>query len=112
MTEHGEVLRGVTGTGAHLVIAKDDIHAPVEAVLHPPVLADCVIQVHGICRQTGNVEAMLERRLALDGALRGNDGKRLQVRPALWRMQAVDLVEGIAAAHLQPTVILLTTSSN
>jgi hypothetical protein len=44
MTEDGEVMRGVTGAGAHLVIAKDDIHAPVQAFLHPPVLADGMIQ--------------------------------------------------------------------
>ena len=48
MTEDGEVVGGVTGAGAHLVIAKDDIHAPVEAVLHPPVLADRMIQARGI----------------------------------------------------------------
>ena len=83
MTKHGEVVRGVTGAGPHLVIAKDDIHAPVQAVLHPPVLADRMIQTRGICRQTGNVETILKRRLAFDRALRGDNSKRLEVRPAL-----------------------------
>ncbi len=48
MTEDGEVMRGVTDAGAHLVIAKDDIHAPVQAVLHPPVLADGMIQSRSV----------------------------------------------------------------
>lgn len=107
MTKHSEVVRSMPGAGAHLVIAEDDIHAPVQAVLYPPVLTDRVIQARGIRRQTGNVETMLKRRLALDRELRDDHGKRLDVRPAFRSMQTVDLVEGVAAADLQTAVILL-----
>ena len=82
--------RDRSGAGAHLVIVKDDIHAPVETVLDPPVLADGMIQSRRVCRQTGNVETILKRRLVLDHALRDDNGKRLEVRPAFGSMPAVD----------------------
>jgi len=35
----GEVVGGMTGTGAHLIVGEDDIHAPMQAVLHGPMSA-------------------------------------------------------------------------
>jgi hypothetical protein len=32
--EDGKVVGGMTGTGAHLIVGEDDIHAPMQAVLH------------------------------------------------------------------------------
>ena len=29
----------ISGSGAHLIVAKNDIHAPMQTVLHAPVLA-------------------------------------------------------------------------
>ena len=46
--EHGEVMGGMSGTGAHLIVGEDNIHAPVQAVFDTPVIADCPQEAIGI----------------------------------------------------------------
>lgn len=76
-------------------------------VLHAPVLAHGSIQSACIGGQASDVEAILQAGLGRDGALRGNHHERTQLGPALGRIQTVDLLEGIAAAHFESAVALL-----
>lgn len=107
MAQDGEVVGGMIGTSAHLVIGKDDVHAPMEAGFNGPVLAHGVIELCGIWPQTGDVVAMFECRLAVQGALGSDHGEGLQVGPALRSMQTVELVEDITAALLQSAVVFI-----
>ena len=38
----------IAGPGAHLIVTKDDIHAPVQAILHAPVLAYQAAQLFSV----------------------------------------------------------------
>lgn len=68
MSHYREVMSGIPGPGAHLVITEGDVHALVQTILHPPVLAHRLIEPRRIGWQTADVETMLNRRLALDRA--------------------------------------------
>ena len=35
--QDGKIVSGVAGTGAHLIIGEDDIHAPMQAIFNCPV---------------------------------------------------------------------------
>ena len=97
---------GVIGSCAHRVVAEDDIHAPMEAVLDPPVLANGLIQARSMGGQAAEVEAMLKGGFAPDRPFGSNHGEGSRVRPALRSMQAIDLGEGKTTTHLHTTVIL------
>lgn len=60
----------ITSAGTGLDIGKDDIQAPVQAVLNRPLRAYRLRQALYIGRQTANVEASFKRHLAIDAALR------------------------------------------
>ena len=107
MSRHVEVMSGMAGARSHLIVAEGDIHAPVQAVLDAPMLAHGLVQARGIRRQTGDVEAVVDGRLALDRSLGGDHGKRAQASPALRSVQAFELFEGMAAPDFQAAVILL-----
>jgi hypothetical protein len=107
LTQDGEVLSGVIGTGAHLVIAKDHVHAPVQTVFDAPVLADGLIHSLRVGRQAADVETVLNGGFSLDRPLAGDHRERLQVWPALGRVQAVELVEDVAAPDFQPAMVFL-----
>lgn len=83
MAHDGEVVRGMVGAGTHTVIAEDDIHAPVKAVLNAQVLANRAVQACCIRGQAADVETKFKRGLALDRPFRGNHGKQSQIRSAL-----------------------------
>lgn len=105
--EGGEIMSGVAGTGAHLVIGKGDIHAPVELVFDGPVLTNGTSGALGIRGQTGNVETLLDAGLAFDGSLGLDDDEGLEIRPLRWVMQAIELVEDEATAMLDPAMVFL-----
>ena len=107
VTQDGEVLSGVIGTSAHLVIAKDHVHAPVQTVFDAPVLADGVI--HSLCvgSQAAEIEAVLNGGFSLACPLAGDHRERLQVWPALGGVQAVELVEDVAALDFQSAMVFL-----
>lgn len=105
--EDGEVMRGMLSPGAHLIIGKSDVHAPMQAILHRPVRANGGEQAGSVCRQTAEVEAAFARRLALDAALGFNHGERLEIRPLFGLGQAIALIERKATADFDPSVIFL-----
>jgi hypothetical protein len=75
MAQDREVMGGMAGTSAHLIIAKGNVHAPVQPVLHMPVLTHSATQTGRISGQAGNIEAMFKRGRTLDCSLRGNHRK-------------------------------------
>ena len=58
--ENGQVMGGVPGTGAHLVVGEGDIHAPVQSIFHGPMRPNCCKQSLGVGGQTADVEAPLD----------------------------------------------------
>ena len=62
--QDGKIVGCMASTGTHLIVGEGDIHAPVQLVLDAPVRADSVGQTSGIGRKAGNVEALLDARLA------------------------------------------------
>lgn len=107
LSQDGEVMGGVIGSQAHLVIVERHIHAPVQAILDAPMLEHSRIDPGGIRWQAGNVAALLGCGLVLDGALGNDDREGFQVGPAFGRMQAIYLIEGEAAPGFDAAVILL-----
>lgn len=107
LSQDGEVMGGVIGSQAHLVIVERHIHAPVQAILDAPMLAHSRIDPGGIRWQAGNVAALLGCGLVIDGALGNDDREGFQVGPAFGRMQAIYLIEGEAAPGFDAAVILL-----
>ena len=104
--EHGEVVRGMAAARAHLVVSEDDIHAPVQAVLDGPVRADRVGGALGLGAQARDVITLFDTGLASDGALGLDDNKRTEIRPLRGAMQALELIEAIAASVLESAMIL------
>jgi hypothetical protein len=73
--EDGEIMGGIVGAGAHLVVSEDDVHAPVEAILDVPVLSDGGGKTGRIRGKAGDVKAPFGSGLALDGAGRFDHGE-------------------------------------
>ena len=48
VAQDGEVMGGVLGTSTHLIIAEDDIHAPMQAVFDAPVQPDSAVHALGV----------------------------------------------------------------
>ena len=105
--EDGEVMCGMLGTGAHLIIGEGDVHAPMQAILDRPMGPNSREQPGRIGRQAAEVETPLNGGFALDAALGLDHGKGLEVVPLLGPGQTIDLVEGPAAADFDPPVIFL-----
>jgi hypothetical protein len=82
----------LTGTGAHLIVDEDDIHAPIQAVLHGPMSAYGAGDALGIRRQAADIEAPLKGRLAVDAAFRFDHRKGFQIGPLLGFGQAIQLL--------------------
>lgn len=57
--------------------------------------------------KAGHVEATFSGGFSLDRPLCGDDGECLEVRPALRGVQAVELVEDMAAADFEAAVVFL-----
>lgn len=83
MFKHSQVVGGMTGAGAHLVVGESDIHAPVQAVLDGPMGSNRREQSLGVSRQATDVKASLNRRFALKMAFGFNHRKGLQIGPLL-----------------------------
>lgn len=105
--EDGEVVSGMAGAGAHLVVGKGHIHAPVQTVLDRPMLADGTGGTLGIREQAADVVAVLKRALALDGPFGLDDHEGLELRPLRRVVQAIELIEHETTAVLNAAVILL-----
>ncbi len=67
--QNREIVCGMAGADAHLVIGEDDVQATVQAVLDAPVRPDCLRQASGVRRQATQVEAPIDACLAVDAAL-------------------------------------------
>jgi hypothetical protein len=103
-----EVVSGMIGTGPHLVVAKDHVHAPMQTVLDTPVQADALIQALSVRWQAAEIHAPFSRsRFSSDRPFGGDHCKRFQAWPALRGVQTVQLVEDVAATHFDPAMILL-----
>jgi len=68
--EHGKVVRGGFGTGAHLVVVEGHIHDPVQSVLDRPVRADRLTDAFGIGGQAADIQAQLMGCFVAHRALR------------------------------------------
>ena len=66
MAHDSEVVRGVIGARAHTVVAEDDVHAPMDAVLDAPVLANRAVQACCIRGQAADVETEFTRGFVLE----------------------------------------------
>lgn len=106
LLEDGQIVSGVAGSGAHLIVGKDDIHAPMETVLDRPVLTNHPGSAFSVRGQAAEVIAGFKRCFSLDRPFRLDDHKGHEVRPLRRVVQAVELIEDETAAMLDPTVIL------
>ena len=107
MFEYSQVVSGGFGTGAHLIVVKRYVHTPVQTVLDRPMRADRVADGLRIGGQTADVEASFAGSFIADGALGFEHGKATHPLPLLGLIEAFQLIEHVAAACLQPAVILL-----
>src|ERR1039457_613693 len=94
------------GPSAHLVVLKDNIHAPVEAVFHRPVHADRLAEPSRARPQAADIKAALDGVLVAYEPFTLDDRKRSQARPLLGVGKALQMAERIAAARLQSPVPL------
>ena len=82
---NGELMDGMAGTSAHLIVGEDDVHAPMETILDVPVLADGGGEAEGVrgkTGETGDVETSFDGGLAFDGAGGFDHGEGFQAGPA------------------------------
>lgn len=94
--------------GPHRVVAKDDVHAPVQTVLDTPMEADALIDALSVRWQAAEIQASLSRSLFSSDRPFGRDHcKRFQVWPTLGGVQTVKLVEDITTTHFDPAMIFL-----
>lgn len=95
------------GSDPHLIVTKDDIHAPVDAVLHAPVRPDSMCDALCIRSKTADVVTALQAGLVAHSPLGLQHHESAQSWPAFWLWQALELVENMAATNLQPAMVLL-----
>jgi hypothetical protein len=81
--EHGEVVRGGFGAGAHLVVVEGDTHGPVQAVLDRPVGANRVGDAAWVGRQGAEVKPPFAGGFVAEGTLRFEHGEAAQALPLL-----------------------------
>ena len=107
MLDDGHVVSGMVGSGAHLVISENDIHAPVQVVLDGPMLTNGYGDSISMSRQAAQIETLFGAGLSLYPAFGFDDSKRGQPRPLFAAVQARQGIKRIAAACLDTPVILL-----
>lgn len=107
LAQDGEILSGMIGMSAHLVVAEDDIHVPKQAVLGVPVHADGLVHALRVGEQAAQVGTTINRGLPLDRPLARHHRERPQVWPALRRVQAVNLVEDMAPPNFEAAMVLV-----
>lgn len=107
MLQDGEIVSGMAGAGAHLIVGEGHIHAPMQAVLHGPMRPHCLGQTLCIGGKAADVKTTLKGGLAVYTAFRFDHRKGFQVEPLFRPGQAVQLIEGIATAGFQAPVIFL-----
>ena len=95
------------GSDPHLIVTKNDIHAPVDAVLHAPVRPDGMCDALCIRSKTADVVTALQAGLVAHSPLGLQHHESAQSWPAFWLWQALELVENMAATNLQPAMVLL-----
>lgn len=58
--EQGQVMGREVDADAHLIVLKDHVHAPIQAVFHRPVRADRLAEAHRVRFQAADIEALLD----------------------------------------------------
>ena len=108
MPNDGEVLSGVPGANAAIVLPKRDVEDPVQLILDAPVTSRGSQRFQrGDTRSGADVEALLQRRLFTDGALGFDEHQGLQALPLLQLRDAIDERAGPAPPDLLAPVTLL-----
>lgn len=58
-------MAGMISPGAHLVIGKDHVHAPVQVVFDRPVLADCSGNAFSLSWQAADIQTLFDTGFVL-----------------------------------------------
>ena len=75
MLKYGEIVGGMSGAGAHLIVGEGNIHAPVQSVLSHP----CLKAGDSSIRYRGAFGSLL-RFVALVSAINGGDKRETRVQ--------------------------------
>ena len=96
---------GMPGAGAHLIVLKNHIHAPVQAVFHRPVSPDRLPNALRVGSQAADIEPPFPCAFAFDQALGVDHDEGFQFRPLLGIVQTLQLGKGIATTGLDPPMV-------
>src|SRR5438128_813916 len=110
MSHNGEILSGITRTDAAVVFTKCDIQCPVKLVLNAPMAARSAEGVLGGKIATrGNVLALFNRGLAIDGSLRLDEDEARQIPPLVALRHATHVGRCPTAPHFGAAVTLVVS---